>query len=300
MPATYSQASAQMARWFAGDDAVDRPGHDGAQRGDDRGGGGGHADPAGSAQVGGGGRDRDRAGVAADAQRDQQEEQALPAAVVGADGDDVLHLQRLVLGVGDGGEGLGDGGGRGGGVGRRDEEHGVVAHGLVGPRDLPVPDQPAGVVGGRHGAHGQRAVRPVVELLGEHLRLDAGADHGGGQRVRRRLVERAEVGQRHAGGEEQRDEQVPADVAEGAQRRDRRGHRLQQPGASWRPGRRRWRAGAGAGEPARCRGEAEVVMRSLVTGAEGGGVLPSSRSCIMQLYAGGTLVPHGPHEEERP
>jgi hypothetical protein len=55
-----------------------------------------------------------------------------------------------------------------------------------------------------------------------------------------------------------------------------------------------------AGEPARCRVEAEVVMRSLVTEAEGGGVLPRSRSCIIQLYAGGTLVPYGPQEEEGP
>src|SRR4051794_40502548 len=62
-------------------------------------------------------------------------------------------------------------------------------------------------------------------------------------------------------------------------------------------------AGVEVGRPARCRGEAEVVMRSLVAGVEAGGVLPRSRSCIIQLYAGGTLVPHGPHgphEEERP
>jgi hypothetical protein len=65
----------------------------------------------------------------------------------------------------------------------------------------------------------QRAVGSVGDRLREHLRGSGRTDHTHLEVRRRRVVKRAQVGERHAAGQEQGDEDVRSELLQEASRR---------------------------------------------------------------------------------
>ncbi len=191
-----------------GDDAVDRSGDDDPDAGDDP--GGGEPDHRGPhrAELRRDGRHGDGRCVAADAQRDEQEEQPLPGAVLLAGRDDVDHPERHVLLVRDRQEDLLRGArGRLRRSGRDVERRARGGRGVHGG-EVAVADLPLGVLGRGDDVGDERAVGLVGDGLGEHLGRGGLPDDADGQLLRRGGVEGAEVGESHAGGQEQRHEDV--------------------------------------------------------------------------------------------
>ncbi len=154
------------------------------------------------------------AAVGTDAERDQQEEQALTGGIALARGGEVRDGQGDALLCGHALEDLLGRHRRGVRVGLGDQEFGVAGVGEEGADQVPVQQSLFGGGPVRQRAHVQRVSRPALHRSGQRPRLRGDADNGDLQMVRLGLVEGALVRERHAEAHQQRGEQVERQVLE--------------------------------------------------------------------------------------
>lgn len=155
-------------------------------------------------------------GVAADADGDQEEEESLAGGVVVDRGGHVGDGERRALFGGERGEDLLDREGAHVRGGRGDQQLGPVGVGDEGAGQLLAAQQFLGLAAVGDGADVQGLPALVLQGLGEHLGLRAGADHRHRDLVRLGADEGAQVGEAHPQAHQQRGDQVEQDVAQRA------------------------------------------------------------------------------------